>query len=69
MRAFHGQGQNTVYRSDLGIHLKKQHPSLYAQAGFGDANKPFKRYMEAAADAGIVLRDGNEYVSLAPQYR
>ncbi|TEB36155.1 hypothetical protein FA13DRAFT_1231319 [Coprinellus micaceus] len=69
MRAFHGQGQSTVYRSDLGIHLKKQHPSLYAQAGFGDANKPFKRYMEAAADAGIVLRDGNEYVSLAPQYR
>lgn len=69
MKVLHAQGQSTIYRSDLGVQLKKQHPTLYAQAGFADANKPFKRYMDAAADAGIVLRDGNEYVSLHSQYR
>ncbi|KAF6764857.1 hypothetical protein DFP72DRAFT_324435 [Ephemerocybe angulata] len=78
MKEYRKKGQTSVNRADLGTELPKKKADVYVQAGYGKSSKPLRKYIEAAIEAGVLVRDSDEFVSLhrnilhppvAPHYR
>ncbi|KAJ3528907.1 hypothetical protein NMY22_g9217 [Coprinellus aureogranulatus] len=65
MKEYRDAGYPSVNRCLLGQILPQRPPNVYVLAGVASSAKPLKKYIEAAIEAGILVRDSDECVSLA----